>query len=135
MTYLDLAVTDYQPRVTVTLLPQSSQVTVCINHETVWCADLDQIVTVVGEFEINSPLAITVLVESDAVNQPPVTQVTVDGQDHTQWIQWQSKGKSWTFDSGCAYYEWLHQVTAQGWLLTPRSRPQDNADRDQRDAV
>lgn len=135
MTYLDLAAIDYQPTVAVTLLPQYCEVTVWVNHKIVWCADVDQMVTVVSEFEINSPLAITVLAESDTVAQTPVAAVTVDDQNHTQWIQWQRKGKLWTFDSGRAYYEWLHQVTAQGWLLTPRSRPQDNADRDQLGAV
>lgn len=124
MTYLDLAAIDYQPRVAVTLLPQHCNVTVTINNATVWCAGVYQTVTVMGEFEIRSPLAITVLVQSDTVTQTPVAQVKVDGQDHTNWVKFQSQGNCWTFDSGSAYYEWLHQVTAQGWLLAPRSRPQ-----------
>lgn len=135
MTYLDLADIDYQPQVAVTLLPQSSWVTVMINQQKVWYGAVDQMATVVHDFKINSPLTITVLIESGVINQPLVAQITVDGQDHTDWIGSQSQGSSWNFDSGCAYYEWLHQVTGQGWLLKPILRPQDTEDTDQRGAV
>jgi hypothetical protein len=136
MTYLELAVTDYRPRVAITLLPTESVTTVSVNHETVWCGALDQMVTVVQEFDIDSPLMITIAAEA-VEGQHPVAQIAVDGQDHTPWILSQStcKDKLWVFDSGCAYYQWLHSTTGQGWLLTPRSRPQDNEDTARRDAV
>ena len=140
--FLDLLATDQSLQLHLKLVPVGQpNIQVCVDHTVIF----QGVLTKTKILDLTAPLLIafdiTVQLKDKIYSSAQETAVIVEEfsidhlqiiPDHTQLATYDNDHNycdptnylgfngTWRLQIPCAFYQWLHKITGQGWLLAPR---------------